>query len=83
MAAYVLNPLTTATCAAMSTTVFHNLILSLALLFIIKGKKVDLYVKNELRGYRRYLPGLIFSRKMHNTFTEVYVCQKLSKYGLV
>jgi len=37
MAAYALNPLTIATCVAMSTGVFHNFILSLALLFILRG----------------------------------------------
>jgi len=37
MAAYALNPLTIATCVAMSTAVFHNFILSVALLFILRG----------------------------------------------
>jgi len=37
MAAYALNPLTIATCVAMSTGVFHNFVLSLALLFILRG----------------------------------------------
>ena len=36
-AAYTLNPLTIATCAAMSTGVFHNFILSLVFLFILRG----------------------------------------------
>jgi len=37
MAAYALNPMTVATCVAMSTGVFHNFILSLMLLFILRG----------------------------------------------
>ena len=36
-AAYALNPLTIATCIAMSTGVFHNFILSLVLFFILRG----------------------------------------------
>ena len=36
-AAYALNPLTIATCVAMSTGVFHNFILSLMLFFTLRG----------------------------------------------
>ena len=36
-AAYALNPLTIATCVSMSTGVFHNFILSLVLLVILRG----------------------------------------------
>jgi len=37
-AAYALNPLTIATCVAMSTGVFHNFVLSLVLLVILRGR---------------------------------------------
>lgn len=56
IAAYVLNPLTIATCAAMSTTVFHNLILSLALLFIIKGNRLLMCMFTALAAYETMYP---------------------------
>jgi len=43
-AAYALNPLTIATCVAMSTAVFHNFILSLVLLFILRGKLIHFFL---------------------------------------
>ena len=38
LVAYALNPLTIASCAAMSTAVFHNLILAIFLLCLLNGE---------------------------------------------
>jgi phosphatidylinositol glycan class U len=56
VAAYMLNPLTVATCVAMSTAVFHHLILALALLFTLRENRLLMCVFIALAAYELMYP---------------------------